>query len=46
MANDLTTTDRADQSRAVGAFANSTMWNLTSAMAKAEGVDISKVTHE
>ncbi|WP_242137365.1 hypothetical protein [Sphingomonas sp. TREG-RG-20F-R18-01] len=40
MANDLTTTDRAAQSKAVGAFANSTMWNLTSAMAQADGVDV------
>lgn len=43
MANDLTTTDRADQSKAVGAFANSTMWNLTSALAQADGVDIGRV---
>lgn len=43
MANDLTTTDRADQSRAVGAFANSTMWNLTSAMERADGVNVAAV---
>jgi hypothetical protein len=43
MANDLTTTDRAAQSKAVAAFASSTEWTLASAMEQAEGVEIASV---
>lgn len=40
MANDLTTTDRADQSRAVAAFASSSTWTLSEAMNMAANVEL------
>lgn len=40
MANHLITADRADQSRAVAAFASGSNWTLSEAMALAEGLEL------